>query len=444
MEMREVSIGNKVKIKTSKEIIEGIILESHEQEIILVKLKSGYNIGIKKEDILDIEIIREKENTEKSRDFSVSSTSLNWKKIEENKEKKIEIKINKNLPNIDLIVTGGTISSKLDYKTGAVSWLTKPEELLEFYPELLSIVNIRQIKIPFMKASENMDSHDWKKIAEEAEKSLNDKDCKGIIITHGTDTLHYTSAALSFFLKNLNKPVVLTFSQRSSDRASSDARLNLICAAHAAISDIAEVMIVGHGSTNDEYCVALRGTKVRKLHSSKREAFKPVNCKPIAKIFPDKIETLSSYNKRDENKKVELDNKFNDKIALIKFYPGMEPEIFDYLSQRYEGIVIEVGGLGHIATDEARKNLIPAIKKAIDNGLVVCAACQTIYGRLNPLVYSPGRKLLKAGVIFLEDMLPETAFVKLGWVLGHSGWKARIREKMQENISGEMNARLEE
>ena len=420
----DFDFGDKVRIKTVKEELEGVILESGEQGIYLLKLKSGYNIGVEKEDIVSIEV------------------------LEIRKERKIEtekIKIDKDKPKIDLIVTGGTISSRVDYETGAVKSLTKPEELLSVYPELRDIVQIKNVKMPFAKFSENMDSLDWKEIAREVEKSLNDKEIEGVIISHGTDTLHYTSAALSFFLKDLNKPVVLTYSQRSSDRASSDARLNLKCAAHAAISDIAEVMIVGHGTSNDDFCYALRGSKVRKMHSSRRDAFKPVNDKPIAKIFSDgKIEKIGSYKIRDNNKKVKLDDCFNDKIALIKFYPGMDAEIFDYLSSRYQGIVLEVAGLGQVAGEEARKNLIPAIKKAIDNGLVVCACAQTIYGGLNPLVYSNGRKMMKAGIIFLEDMLAEVAFVKLGWVLGHKEWKGKIREKMLENFACEFNKRLEE
>ena len=413
--------GDKVKIRTVKEEIEGILLESHESGIVLLKLKSGYNIGVKKEDIVDIEVVKKAER----------------------KEEKVKIKQRKNLPNVDLIITGGTISSRLDSETGAVKWLTKPDELFKFYPEIFDIVNVRKIKVPFMKASENMDFHDWQEIAKNAEESLNDKEVEGVIITHGTDFLHYTAAALSFFLRDLNKPVVLTYAQRSSDRASSDASLNLQCAARASISDIAEVMLVGHASMNDDFCYALRGSKVRKMHTSRRDAFKAVNVKPIAKVFPDRVELIIKYNKRNEGK-VKLDSVFNDKIALIKFYPGMDPEIFDFYASMYRGIVIEVAALGHLAIDEARKNLLPVIKKAIDNGLIVCAAPQTIFGRLDPLVYSPGRKLMKTGIIFLEDMLSETAYVKLGWVLGHSNWRTKIKEKMLENFSGEINLRLEE
>ena len=421
MQTKELQIGEKVKLTTLKEQVEGTILESPDSNIILLKLNSGYNIGIKKDDIRDIMILEY---------------------AKEKKEEKMKLKSNPSLPFVDIIITGGTISSRLDYKTGAVKWLTSPEQLLKFYPEIFSLVNIRKIKIPFMKASENMDFKDWQEIAKSAEESLNDMKVSGVIITHGTDFLHYTGAALSFFLRDLNKPVVLTYSQRSSDRASSDARLNLQCSALVACSDIAEVVLVGHSSMNDDFCYALKAVKSRKMHSSRRDAFKSINAKPIAKVWPEKIEILSSFNSRDNNKKVKLDSSFNEKVALIKFYPGQDPEILDYYSQKAQGIVIEASGLGHLASEF--KSWISKIKKAIDNGLIICIATQTISGRVDPYVYSPGRELLKAGAIFLEDMLPEVALVKLGWVLSHKQWRAQIKEKMLENFAGELNPRLEE
>lgn len=413
--------GERVRISTVKESLEGTLLESSEPGIILLKLKSGYNIGLKKEDVTDIEVLKQD-------------------KIE--KEKELKIKTNKNLPKIDLIITGGTISSRVDYKTGGVYPLTNPSDFLAMYPELLEIVQIRKIKSPFMKLSEDMNPGDWQEIARECEESLNNLEVQGIIITHGTDILHYTSAALSFMLGKLNKPVVLTYAQRSSDRASSDASMNLVCAAHAACSDIAEVMLVGHASTNDDYCLAMLGTKVRKLHSSRRDAFKPVNTRPLVKIFPSgKIEKVLGYNLRNNNK-VKVDTVFNRKVALVKYYPGMSSEILDYYSGKYEGIVIEMTGMGHVATKDS--GWLSALKKAIDNGLIVCAAAQTVYGRLDPLIYSAGRELGKTGVIYLEDMMAETAYVKLGWVLGHSAWKNKIKEKMLENFAGEINERLQE
>lgn len=416
----KASPGDYINIRTTKENIEGTLIESHEPDIFLIKLKSGYNIGIKKEDIYDVRIIRKAEPQEK---------------------KDVEFKAKKELPSIAMIMTGGTISSRLDPATGAVKWLTNPSDLFKFYPELFDIVNVKRIETPFMMGSENMSSREWKKIAKVAVELLNEHEIKGIIITHGTDTLHYTASALSFFLKNLNKPVVLTYSQRSTDRASSDASLNLQCAAQAAISDIAEVMIVGHASTNDDFCYAMPGTKVRKMHSSRRDAFKCINSKPIAKIFPDKIEIMGNYKKRS-NSKVKLDAVFEDRVALVKFYPGMSPGILDCYAKNCKGIVIEATGLGHLATKEARYNLLPKLKQAIKKGLIICAAPQTLYGRLDPYVYSLGRELLKAGIIYLEDMLPETALVKLGYVLAHREWKNKIKEKMIENLSHELNPRL--
>jgi len=419
MEKEKVKSGDKVEIVKSGEKIEGTLIESYESGLILLKLNSGYNIGIKKEDVVEI-VLKEKNKK---------------------KEEKVEIKENTQLPKIDVIATGGTICSRVDSETGGVKWLTSPEDLFGFYPEIFDIVNVKNVKVPFMKASENMDYLDWKKIAEEVQNSLNDKEVKGVIVTHGTDFLHYTSSALTFFLKNLNKPVVLTYSQRSSDRGSSDARLNLQCSARAAISDVAEVMLVGHANENDNFCYALKGNKARKMHTSKRDAFKSINSEHLAKVWPDKIETILDYNKRNKEK-VEIDTKFNDNVAILKFYPGMDPEILDFISRKYEGLVIELSGLGHLASEEARKNLLPALKKAIKNGLVVAATPQTIYGRLNPRVYSLGRKLNESGIIFLEDVSTETAFVKLGYVLGHKEWKNKIKEKMLENISGEFNKRL--
>jgi len=413
--------GDYVEIHLMKVIYEGVLLEAPKSEkgVVLLKLDSGYNIGFNKKDVSYIKVLRKAS------------------------EKKEEIKIEKDSkkPDIAMVITGGTIASKLDPKTGAVKWLDTPESLFKIYPELFEKVNISKVEIPFMKGSENMDFKDWKKIARVVEKLLNEMHIKGVIVTHGTDSLHYTSAALSFFLGKINKPVVLTYSQRSIDRASSDANLNLQCAALAAISDIAEVMLVGHASSNDDFCYAMPGVKVRKLHTSRRDAFKVVNSKPFAKISSDTIFKLSDYNVRNKNK-VKADLSFEDKVALLKFYPGQNPDILDYyVKKKYKGIVIEMMGLGHVATKEATVSWTKKLKEVIKKGLVVCGVAQAIYGRLDPLVYSTGRELLETGIIYLEDMLAEVALVKLGFVLGHKNWN--VKEKMLENISGEFNERLE-
>ncbi len=428
MEKTNAVPGDYVEIHLTKLIYEGVLLEVPETEkgIVLLKVDSGYNIGFNKKDILKIAVLRKAKGEE---------------------IKPFEVKQNPEKKNIAVVITGGTIAARLNPRKGGVDWLTSPEDLFKFYPELFERVNVSRVEIPFMKASEDMNFKDWQKIAKVVVKLLNDSNIQGVIITHGTDFLHYTSAALSFFIRNLNKPVVLTYSQRSIDRASSDANLNLQCASLIAISDMAEVSLVGHASSNDDYCYAMPGTKVRKLHSSRRDAFKAVNSKPFAKVFPDKIERITEWRLRNKNK-AKLDSDFEEKVALVKVYPGQSADILDYyLKNKYKGIVLELSGLGHAPTKRARTPWTAKLKEVQDKGLIVCAVSQCINGRVNPLVYSNGRETLGTGVIYLEDMLAETAFVKLGWVLGHDEWKKNrkiIKEKMLENFAGELNNRLEE
>lgn len=409
------SAGDYVKLRLAKREVEGHVLEGQDGSILLLKLNSGYNIGIPREHVLAGRVLR------KFRD----------------EKKELELpKGAEGLPSIGMIVTGGTIASKLDPRTGGVAPLTDVGEFAKFYPELFKMVNVKRLDVPFMIASETITSEHWVKIAESAERMLKDPEISGVVITHGTDFLHYTAAALSFYLRDLSKPVVLTYSQRSIDRASSDANLNLQCAAQMALSDCAEVVLVGHATTNDDFCYAFRGTKVKKLHSSRRDAFKAVNVGPLAKVIGGKVEFLMERRPRNDGK-VELDVNHTDKVALVKFYPGQDPAILDYYALKYKGIVIEAAGLGHVSEAWFGK-----IKKCVKSGLVICFAAQTVYGRLDGLVYSNGRALMDAGVIFLEDMLAETALVKLGWVLGHYGWKTSVKDKMLENFAGELNERL--
>lgn len=410
--------GDYVKLRLAKKEMEGTVLASQDSSVVLLKLASGYNIGISRENVLGARVIR---------------------KFKEEEEEFELPKGEKGLPSIGLIVTGGTIASKLDPKTGGVAPLTHLGEFAKFYPELFKMVNVKIIDSPFMIASESMNSEHWKKIADSARRMLNDKDISGVVITHGTDFLHYTAEALSFFLKDLNKPVVLTFSQRSIDRASSDASLNLQCAARMALSDCAEVVLVGHATSNDDFCYATRGTKVRKMHTSRRDAFRAVNDSPLAKVTIDKVEFLGERRPRNKDE-VSLDYEFSDKVALLKFYPGQDANILDYYALKYKGIVLEGGGLGHVAVEGS--DWVNKLKKHIREGMVVCMTSQCLFGRVDGFVYSNGRALKDAGVIYLEDMLPETALVKLGWVLGHHGWKMKAGEKMLENVSGELNPKL--
>jgi len=415
--------GDRIEVRINGKIEIGVLLDSYDRGILLLKLDSGYNIGLKKEDISEISIIKRK-----GKEIELGDVKMSGKK-----------------PIIDFYLTGGTISSKLDPKTGGVKWLIDSKELFSMYPEIFEVADLR-VKTPFSKASENMNSADWIRLAKLVSKSLKDNNVKGVIISQGTDFLHYTSSALSFMLGKLNKPVVLTYSQRSSDRGSSDARLNLICAARMALGDIAEVMLVGHATTNDDYCYALRGVNVCKLHSSRRDTFRPINDVAIAKIWQDgKIKIIdNNVVSRNIKRPVNVDAVFDDRVALVKFYPGQNPDILDYYrKQGYRGLIIEMSGLGHVLS-EGKNNWIPKLKEIIKKGMFVYAVPQTLYGRLDPLVYSPGRKLQEIGVIYLEEMLSTTALTKLGWILGHPSWRGSVatKIKMLEDLHGEINKRV--
>ncbi|UCD04444.1 MAG: Glu-tRNA(Gln) amidotransferase subunit GatD [Candidatus Woesearchaeota archaeon] len=419
--INSVKEGDLVEVKTSKSELSGMIISSPNPKIISLKLDSGYNVGIPKNGIKKIKKISSKKH-------KIDPPRLKMKKSK--------------LPQISIITTGGTITSRVDYRTGAVYALSKPEELLASIPEVSDIANLRILN-PFSMMSEDMGVKEWQTLAQETAKELNKKEVKGVIITHGTDTLHFTAAILSFMLKDLNKPIALVGGQRSSDRGSFDGAQNLICATHYCLSDIAEVAIVMHGSTEDYYCIANLGTKVRKFHTSRRDAFRPINILPIAKIWPNgKIKVNSKKYRKRSKGKVVADTKFESKVALLKFAPNMDPSVIDfYIKSGYKGIILEGTGLGHVAV-QSKKSWLPAIKKAINKGIFVGMTSQCEYGRVDPYVYTNMRLLMGAGVTYLEDILPETAYVKLGWVLGQTKKLDKVKELMLENIAGEINKRI--
>jgi glutamyl-tRNA(Gln) amidotransferase subunit D len=322
--------------------------------------------------------------------------------------------------------------------------LTKPEDIIATAPKLQEIAK-PLIESPFMIWSENISADEWKKLAMSVEKALNKPNIRGVIILAGTDTLHYIASALSFMLGKLNKPVILTCSQRSIDRGSTDALLNLTCSAYAALSDIAEVMIVSHATTQDNFCFALRGTKVRKMHTSRRDTFRPINAKPLATIYDDgKIESYGTFNKRNDKGKAKAEATFEDKVALVKWHPNSSPELLDFfIKNNYKGLVIEATGFGHVAS-EGKFSWLSKLKETVKKDIVVCFACQTLYGTLDPFVYSAGREFEKAGVLFLKDILPETAFVKLGFVLGKEKDSKKAKQLMLQNLAKEFNPKLSE
>ena len=427
LKKQKIKPGDRIKVEYSGVSIEGELMPKTEMgspETIIVKLKSGYNVG-------------------------VSSAGARITKISDSggatKFPSAELKQDEKLPKVTLIFTGGTIGSKIDYKTGGVHPLIKPEELFYDVPELSKIARIT-VKSPFSIFSEDISCNEWKRIADEAAGEL-DAGAHGVVIAMGTDTMHYTAAALSFMLNGLNAPVVITGAQRSSDRGSSDAFMNLICAVQiAAKSDIAEVGVCMHRSSSDDECQFMRGTKVRKMHSTRRDAFRTINDVPIAFVSHDgKIRYNSQYRKASAGGKTAKLTGFESKVALVAAYPSSDPEIIDfYVKKGYKGIIIEGTGMGHapIATEKPEDSWLSHIEQAIKKGVVVGMTTQTLYGRVNPNVYSTARKISGSGVIYCEDMLPETAYVKLGWLLGNYDAK-KAKEMLNRNIAGEISQRTE-
>ncbi|MEM3781632.1 MAG: Glu-tRNA(Gln) amidotransferase subunit GatD [Candidatus Micrarchaeaceae archaeon] len=423
----KIQPGSRIRIKKRSTELEGVLMprpELGDSSIIVLKLDSGYNIGIKYAPGMRIEKIGK---TQAAFDFP-----------------KAHIKSNPSLSKITLVSTGGTIESRIDYVTGGVYMLVKPEELLYEVPELADIANIN-IVTPMSIASEDMTYLDWQIIAKEVAKAFEDGS-HGVVIMHGTDTMHYSSAALSFMLQNLPGPVVFTGAQRSGDRGSSDAFMNLICASIvAARSDIAEVGICMHASSSDEYCNFIRGTKARKMHTSRRDAFRPVNDKPIASVSESgAIEYKGSYSKPKRGD-IKLITGYEPKVALVKFYPNSDPGIIDYyVGKGFKGLIIEGTGLGHvaIAPRQSGYSWLNSIKNAVESGVLVGVTSQCLYGRTNASVYRNLRLLSGAGAIHCEDMLPETALVKLGFLLGNYK-KEEAANMLNKNLVGEISSRTE-
>lgn len=427
---KKIKPGDRIRITKEGANYEGTLMpriEIGDTSCLILKLDNGYNVGIKFEKKVKIKKLKGRHRLEKF--------------------PRIKFKQKSGLPTVSLLATGGTIASRIDYLTGAVKMASKPEEIFFAVPELADIVSFKRIKELSNLASEDLWYKNWEQMAEETAKDLNGG-ARGVIITHGTDTMHFSSAALSFMLKNLTGPVVFTGAQRSSDRGSSDTVMNLVCSAHVAgHSDFAEVGICMHGESSDTYCLISRGTKVRKCHASRRDAFRPINDLPLAKIWPDgKIEIMNQNYRKISEGKVRTDTKFESKVALLKAYPGSDPKFIDHLIKiGIRGIVIEGTGLGHVptSTPEPERSWIPHIKNAVESGVPVVITSQCLWGRVHPYVYRNLRILDSAGVIWGEDMLPEVAYIKLGWALGHTKNLDKTREIMLKNYAGEISERID-
>lgn len=413
-------VWSDVEVSTGKGIFKGIILprsETADPNHIVLKLRSGYNVGINTSKIIDIKIEGKKE--------------AHYKIPEK------EFPYDPKKPRVKLFGTGGTIASRLDYRTGAVIPAFSPGELYGSVPELAEICNLETEKL-YGVFSENMGPEQWigvaKAIGNEIEKGV-----KGIVIGHGTDTMHHTAAILSFMVQNSPVPIVMVGSQRSSDRPSSDAALNLIHSVKtAAESDFAEIMVCMFGPTSDEYGLLHRGTRVRKMHSSYRSTFRTIGDIPLGMVSKDKIIPFrKDYKRRRNDKEVNINTAFEEKVSIVYYYPNMKADIIESLIDNdYKGIVIAGTGLGHV-----NKPLYPALKRARDNNIAVYMTVQTLWGYVQMYVYDTGRDMMELGVIPSANLLPEVAYVKLGWALGQTNDLKKVKEIMLTPIAGEITER---
>ncbi len=417
LESYGVRVWGDVEVHTSRGDFRGILLprsEFDDDQHIVVKLVSGYNVGITVDSVKSMREVGYKEAHYKipEKEFPVSPDKR----------------------NVKLLGTGGTIASRLDYRTGAVIPAFSPGELYGAVPELADICNLSTEKL-FAVFSENMGPEQYKALAiaigNEIEKGID-----GIVIGHGTDTMHHTASALAFMVQNSPVPIVMVGSQRSSDRPSSDAALNLMHAAKTACeSDIAEVMVCMFGPTSDEYGLLHRGTRVRKMHSSYRSTFRTIGDIPLAMVDRQKITPLTdNYRKRRADRNVTVLPYFNDRVTLLYYYPNMLPYIVHALiDSGYKGIVIAGTGLGHI-----NKAVYPAIERAQKEGVAVYMTVQTLWGYAHMFVYDTGRDLMAKGIIPLANMLPEVAYIKLGWAFGQTDDLEKVKELMLTPIASEI------
>ncbi|HOJ02768.1 MAG TPA: Glu-tRNA(Gln) amidotransferase subunit GatD [Bacteroidota bacterium] len=415
-----VRVWSDARLSTADDSFEGIILprsETADGDHIVIKMKTGYNIGLRADRI-------------------VAGEELGYKEaIYKIPEKAFPYDPKK--PRVCLFGTGGTIASRLDYRTGAVIPAFTPGELYGSVPELADICNLETEKL-FGVFSENMGPEQYKILAERIGQEI-ERGVRGIVIGHGTDTMHHTSAALSFMVQNSPVPIVMVGSQRSSDRPSSDAALNLIHSTKtAADCDIAEVMVCMFGPTSDDYGLLHCGTRVRKMHSSYRSTFRTIGDIPLAMVNREGFTYLrEDYNRRRQDKHVTVTPVFDDRVGIVYYYPNMKPDMIDSMVEGgYRGIIIAGTGLGHV-----NKPLYPALKRAQDAGVAVYMTVQTLWGYVQMYVYETGREMMELGVIPLENMLPEAAYIKLGWALGQTEDPARVKEIMLTPVNREITPR---
>ena len=420
LQKQEAPVWSQVTLHTDRGDFSGLILprsETADELHIVLKLITGYNIGVRHDTVRKISVHGRKEAH-----YQIPEKEFPYDPVK---------------PRVKLFGTGGTIASRLDYRTGAVIPAFSPGELYGSVPELADICNMETEKL-YGVFSENMGPEQWIGTAEAVAAEIR-KGVSGIVVGHGTDTMHHTAAALSFMLQDSPVPIVMVGSQRSSDRPSSDAAINLINSTRtAATSDIAEVMVCMFGPTSDKYGLLHRGTRVRKMHSSYRSTFRTLSDIPLGKIDETGVTPFrEDYKRRRDDRDIKLKAVFDDRVSLVYYYPNMKPDVIDSLVENgYKGIVIAGTGLGHV-----NKPLYPALDRARAAGVHVYMTVQTMWGYVQMYVYETGREIMELGVVPAANMLPEVAYVKLGWALGQSHDFDQVRRLMLTPVNGETTER---
>jgi glutamyl-tRNA(Gln) amidotransferase subunit D len=404
--------GDRVRVERAGGSYEGVLLPSSAPDHYVLKLDGGYNVGIDREGTT-AEVLESNVYAIEPGETGDGETST--------------IEFDEALPTISLISTGGTIASTVDYRTGAVTAQFDAEDVLRAVPDLAGRANYRG-RVVANILSENMTPAIWQELARAVHEEVA-AGADGVVVMHGTDTMQFTAAALAFTL-DTPVPVVLTGSQRSADRPSSDNVMNAVCAVEAATADCAEVLICMHETESDDRCALHRGTRARKNHTSRRDAFETVGRAPLGVVDYEAEETSfrREYEERGEAD-LAVTPDMDDAVELVKFAPGMDEALLDACAGK-SGVVVEGTGLGHVNTD-----LIPRIEELIESGTHVVMTSGCIEGRVCDRVYDTGRDLLEAGVIEAEDTLPGTAYVKLMWALANTG---DVAAAMREPLAGEI------
>ncbi|AAG20050.1 MULTISPECIES: Glu-tRNA(Gln) amidotransferase subunit GatD [Halobacterium] len=411
--------GDRVRVTHGDASHEGVLVPSPSDDHLVVKLDSGYNVGVDTADA-DIDVL------------DADAVTVDGDTGEDAAGSTVEF--DDDLPTIALISTGGTIASTVDYRTGAVTAQFDAEDVLRAVPDLAGRANYRG-RVVANILSENMEPSIWQDLAAAVREEI-EAGADGVVVMHGTDTMQFSASALSFMLET-PVPVVFTGSQRSADRPSSDNVMNAVCAVEAAKSDVAEVMVCMHATESDDRCALHRGTRVRKTHTSRRDAFETVGATPLGYVDYDAASEAATADARGVTVEgahaargdatLDVASALEPAVELVKFTPGMNESLLA-ACEGSAGVVIEGTGLGHVHSD-----LTDTIGSLVDDGTTVVMTSQCLEGRVCDRVYDTGRDLLAAGVVEAGDTLPGTAKVKLMWALANAD---DPEAAMQESVAG--------